>query len=442
MSLEVLKGSENYTVQVIKLPTMLGVQGLDNLVKVSVQGNECLIGKDSDPKEKYLFFPAESQISHEFLSKNNLYRNSELNSDKTQKGFFEENRRVKSIKFKGVISSGFVCPCSFLDTAGFNTGGLVIGNEFNVIGGAEVSRKYVKQTNKGPREPKVRDRDSAIGEVVDGRMAPQHMDTSHLMKNLHKIELDAKVIITYKLHGTSARYYNTLVRRALTWKEKVAQWFGVKVQETEYNYICPSRRVIKSVGFEELPNKNHYYTEDLWTKVGNEFFKDKLNTGEAVYCEIVGKDYTGKSIQSGYSYGFDKPVVFVYRISNINAKGIEIDLTHEQMIQRSEELGLQVCPEFYVGRLDQFILQYYPHLMTGAKTKEQIIEELFYNNLLEKVSIFDPTVFEEGFCIRLDKYPKPEIFKIKSRKFLLHESASKDKGEVDVEEEQVVEDNG
>lgn len=448
MKLEIIKGSENYTCQVIKLPTMLPVKGLDNLVKVTVQGNDCLIGKDSNPNELYLFFPAESQISHEFLKANNLYRHSELNIDPSQKGFFEDNRRVKAIKFKGIISSGFVIPLNsslhgeiIKIDKGFAIQdiGLKVGDEFNSINGIEICSKYIRKFSKEPGAPREKQE-----QKLDNKMAPEHMDTAQLMKNLHKMELDTNVIVTYKLHGTSARYYNTLVKRTLNWKEKVAKWFGVKVQETEYKYVSASRRVIKSIGFEELPDKQHYYSEDLWTKIGKHYFDGKLHVGEAVYCEIVGKDYTGKAIQSGYTYGFDKPEVFIYRISNINAKGLEIDLSYDQMKQRAEQLGIKVCPELWVGRLDQFVYSYFPYLLEDSnpeklRTKEEIITTLFYDNLLEKPSIMDPSVVEEGFCIRIDKYPRPEILKIKSKKFLLHESSIKDKGEVDVEEEQIIE---
>jgi len=105
MELKIYKGSENYTCQVIKLPAKVAVKGLDNLVEVNYQGNSCLISKDSPENQLYLFFPAECQISHDFLSSNNLYRHSELNNNKEAKGFFEDNRRVKTIKFKGVVST-------------------------------------------------------------------------------------------------------------------------------------------------------------------------------------------------------------------------------------------------------------------------------------------------------------------------------------------------
>jgi hypothetical protein len=66
-----------------------------------------------------------------------------------------------------------------------------------------------------------------------------------------------------------------------------------------------------------------------------------------------------------------------------------------------------------------------------------MLEGKFYKVLLEKPSILDPTVVEEGFCIRVDRYPRPEIFKIKSKKFLLHEGALLDQDIPDMEADQV-----
>src|SRR5882724_1346374 len=110
MSLKVYDHSANYTASVITLPVKQKVEGLDNLVMVEVFGNKCLIGKDSDETVKYLFFPSGTQLSAKFLSGNNLYRDLQLNADPNKKGFFEPNGRVKAIKFRGIISSGFVMP--------------------------------------------------------------------------------------------------------------------------------------------------------------------------------------------------------------------------------------------------------------------------------------------------------------------------------------------
>ena len=434
MNLEIIKGSENYTCQVIKLPAKIPVKGLDNLVEVNYQGNSCLISKDSPEDQLYLFFPAECKISKCFLFNNSLYRHSDLNINKEAKGFFDDSGRVKAIKFKGIISSGFIIPILSLEYL-INTTILKVGDEFNIINGTEICSKYLKPVDKKPGMSNLKTK--IIDSVVDSKFVPEHMDTSHLLKNVHKLNLNDYVAITYKLHGTSARFYNTLVQRPLSIKDKIAKFLGVKVEETQYDYISASRRVVKSVGFETLPNKNHFFTSgDLWSEVGKEFFEGKLNKGEAVYCEIIGKTYNGEAIQHGYTYQLEKPKVYIYRISNINEQGIEIDLSYHQMKERANQLGIEVCPEYFYGKLQDFIFEYGDTFEQEFNLEKQL-NDIFYNKLLEKPSILDNNVVEEGFCIRIDKYPKPDIYKIKSKLFLLHEGHNIDNNIKDLELEQI-----
>lgn len=449
--LKIYPNSKNYTCQVIKLPTIQKVEGLDNLVKVNVQGNDCLIGKESNPDELYLFFPAECQLSEKFVSMNNLYRHSEMNNDKTKKGFFEDNRRVKTLKFKGIISSGFVIPLTSLTKVGkINSMFLEVipGDEFNEIMGSVICQKFIRphEKNKGISNSKTK----ILDEIVDSKFAPEHMSTAQLMKCVNNIHLDDYIAVTYKLHGTSARYFNTLTKRKLGWIEKIARFFGVKIQEEEYNYVTGSRKVIKSIGFETLSGKKHYYIDDLWSKVGKEYFDGKLNEGECVYCEIVGREYPnylpndpkvwalGSEIQHGYSYGLNKPKVYIYRISNINTQGIEVDLSYLQMQDRTIQLGLECCLHLFYGKTVDFINKFVYKLdICESETIEKCFNKIFYELLLEQPSILDNTVIEEGFCIRVEAYPKPYIYKIKSKKFLLQEGVNLDKQITDIEEEQL-----
>lgn len=431
--IKTIKGSENYQCQVIKLPVKLEIKGLDNLVEVNHQGNSCLIGKESDMDIPYLFFPVECIINHTFLSNNNLYRHSELNREKTKKGFFEDNRRVKALKFKGIISSGFIIPLTSLQSlVGINS--FKVGDEFNSINNNILCEKYIRPSDKktGMSNPRTKVLDS----IIDSKFAPEHPDTSHLMKNLHKLNLDDYIAVTYKLHGTSARYYNTLVKRKLSLLERVSKFFGAKIKEESYEYVSASRRVIKGVGFETLADKIHYYNEeDLWSKVGKEVFEGKLNQGESVYCEIIGKTYSGQAIQHGYSYQLEKPKVYIYRIANINSQGIEVDLSYHQMKDRALQLGIEICPEYFYGKIEDFVDKYGFDGVSNDRL-ESIFNRLFYDQLLEQKSILDNSVFEEGFCIRKDGYPKCETFKIKSKNFLLHEGKSLDKEITDIEQEE------
>lgn len=456
MKLRILEDSINYTCQVIKLPVKIPVQGLDNLVKVNYQGNDCLISKDSDPDILYLFFPCECVIDIVFLGYNNLYRHTNLNNDHSKKGFFTDSGRVKALKLRGVISSGFIIPVdSLFYLLGYEYKNLKVGDEFNCIDGDPICIKYIKKTDKkqGLRNPKTK----TIDNIVEYRYAPEHFDTQHLLRNVHKLNLNDYITVSYKLHGTSARYFNSSTNRKLSFLEKISKFLGARIERTEFQYVCASRRSLKSVGFEDLPNKNHWFVSgDLWSEVGKEFFKDKLNEGESVFCEIIGKTYPrmkkdtqgqefeelGEDIQHGYSYGFQRPKVYIYRISNINSQGIEVDLSYLQMKERAIQLGLEVCPELFYGKLRDFIYQYdykkFDEGILDSENLEDFLNDIFYNNLLEKPSILDSSVVEEGFCIRIDKYPRPEIYKIKSKNFLLLEGQLNDKGIENIEDQQVI----
>ena len=53
------------------------------------------------------------------------------------------------------------------------------------------------------------------------------------------------------------------------------------------------RRVIKSVGGEEQENKQHYYNEDLWSKVGQEFLEGKTIKENVFMVRLWVTDYNG-----------------------------------------------------------------------------------------------------------------------------------------------------
>src|SRR5690606_16383659 len=120
--------------------------------------------------------------------------------------------------------------------------------------------------------------------------------------------------------------------------------------------LVGSRRVLKSVNFKALNNRNHYYgSEDLWSKAVKENLEGKLNAGEAIYGEILGKTYSGAPIQKGYDYGFDKPMLQIYRITNINPEGIEVDLSWDQLVIRCSQLGVSPVIPIFQGKLREFI---------------------------------------------------------------------------------------
>ncbi len=145
MNLTKIEGSENYTCTIVKLPVKQKVEGLDNLVKVTIFGNDVLTKKDADEDTLYLFFPCESQISPLYLAFNDEFRATSSNKNPQAKpGFFEDNGRVKAVKFKGVVSTGYIAPVSTLSfwLENVDAKKLKEGDEFNEIDGVLICKKY------------------------------------------------------------------------------------------------------------------------------------------------------------------------------------------------------------------------------------------------------------------------------------------------------------
>lgn len=303
MKLEIRSDSVNYACTVVRLPPKQVVPGLDKLVKVTVFGNDVLTQKDSDESQLYLFFPAECCISKDYLSANDEYRNTELNNNKLKKGYFEDTGRVKSIKFKGIISTGYITPITTLDELDcVYSEGLKEGDEFTDINGVNICKKYkiIRQQGLNGGKSKASKKLEKFDKLVPNQFR-FHQDTSQLAKNLHLFNPTDIIVITAKWHGTSAIFSNVLIKKELTWKERLAKFFGVHVVETTYDHLYASRTVIKNqyINKDATPG---YYNEDIWKTVQDEV-KDKIEQGITLYGEIVGYLLSSKEIQKGYDYG-------------------------------------------------------------------------------------------------------------------------------------------
>lgn len=229
MKLTIREDSSNYAATVVKLPPKQAVVGLDKLVKVTVFGNDVLTKKDADEDQLYIFFPAECAISAEYLSKNNEFRETGLNEDQSQSGYFDPSGRVKAIKFKGVISTGYLTPIHTLED--FTKWGLSWsiqlkeGDEFTDIDGINICKKYIPRHLHTPGQPGNKESKHNGKLKRFDKLVPNqfrfHQDTSHLAKNLHLFNPEDIIVITDKFHGTSAVFSNILIKRRLGFIEKV-----------------------------------------------------------------------------------------------------------------------------------------------------------------------------------------------------------------------------
>lgn len=411
--------NKNYCASIVEVKQLITLENCDNVQAISIFGFQAIVSKDVKIGDIGIFFPAETQLSEGFCENNNLYRHSELNKDTTKAGYFEDNRRVKAMKFRGHNSSALFMPLESFSYLGVSASDFSVGDEFDSINGHEICRKYVVKTRgNGMNNHQSKKVKKFIR--VDSVHFPEHLDTDNYWRNCHKIPDNQDVIITQKLHGTSLRSSNTFCKRKLTLIEKIAKFFGANIKELEMGYAFGSRKVIKD---DEERNQNHYYGYDLWTEEGKKLV-GLLPENFIVYGELVGYTADGKPIQSGYTYQHqDKTCsLYIYRVAFINERGFTVDLTWDQMVEFCNEQGLKTVPLIWRGKHKNFKVDKY-------------MDQQYHKTYKGCLPLDSDDTVDEGVCIRVDKMT-PYILKAKSPKFFEYESKMLDTNTVDLESSQ------
>lgn len=410
----------NYCATVVEIKNIIPLDNCDNVVATTIFGFQAIVNKDTQIGQIGIAFTAETQLSDEFCSANNLYRHAEKNADTTKAGYIEDNRRVKAVKFRGHTSSCFFVSLESLLFAAHASEllelGSKIGCEFDVLNDIEICRKYVVPVRAGrgfSPAPKAYTR-------VDSKHMPEHIDSDNYHKWHDTIPDRTEIIVTQKLHGTSIRVGHTIVKRKLNLLEKIAVKFGVNIALTEHDYVYGSRKVIKD---SNNPAQNHYYGSDIWTKEGDKL-KGLLPQNFIVYGELVG--WTGDApIQKGYTYEAAKGVaeLYVYRIALINHDGFLVDMSWDQVKEFCTQIGLKHVPELWRGLKSSFDVS----LWMDSEYSNQ--------GFKHAVALSDANTVDEGVCVRIDGL-QPRILKAKCAKFFEHETKMLDTGESDLESEQ------
>lgn len=420
MKLEVK--NSNYCATIVKIHNLINLENCDNVVGFPVFGYQAIVGKDSKIGQLGVLFTAETQLSENFCKENNLFRKKELNKNSEKVGYFEENRRVKALKFRGHKSSALFMPIESLSYLNINTNEFKEGDTFDTINGIEICKKYVIKDYKSNRENKVGGQ-SKIFKRVEAKLFPEHLDSENFFRDTHKYKDNDYIYVTQKLHGTSGRFGNILVKKQLKWWEKVLKSFGVNVIENEYDYIAGSRRVIKDPKTES--NYNHYYNSDIWNQ-WLEKVKHLIPKDYIFYGEIIGWTEDNSPIQKNYTYNMEsgKSELYIYRICKINQDGFSCDLSWVQVKEMCKNLGLKYCPDMWEGFYNEF---------TEYRFLDGILDEKFYElGYTECVKCDSNSPVDEGVCIRIEGI-QPYITKAKSAVFLEHETKQLDKGEIDLE---------
>lgn len=444
MSIEV-KGSQNYSAVVVRVPAVVDLPGLDNLRGVPIFGYQALVQKHVQVGDLMLLFPAEVQLSEAYVRANNMYRHAELNADPSAKGYIEDNRRVKALKMRGHRSDALLMPLSSISLLfgqmekpkPDESSELHEGDTFDTYGGVEICRKYVP---KGLKEPRPGSLQVKKEQPVDKRVFPEHVDTDNFWRNIHKIRNAAgPLVITQKLHGTSGRWGRVPVTRKLSWLERLAKRLGVRVQEHEFKLVSGSRKVIKGV----VEGQNHFYGTDIWSEYG-ERIGDLIPEGFIVYGEIIGWTSDGQAIQPNYTYNLlqGQSELYIYRVARIDARGVQTDLSWPAVQDWARDRGLKTVPlvDYFDYNLPDVMFEdlldlNFAHAITsyahppltgyhGVLSGWEFIEQ--------PVPLSDPKSADEGFVVRQDGR-ELVLLKAKSPAFLRHESKVLDKGTVDIE---------
>ena len=440
--------STNHYAKIVGLKNVRTFPEADRLKLATCFGNQVVIGLNHQEGELGIYIPSDTQLSHEFCKKNNLYRDSELNKDKDAKpGMFDTNRRVRAQTFRKQKSDGFWVPLELVKFTGVKDKELVEGFEFDTLNGVTICNKYINPaTLKAAQQNQQKMTKTAKTSI----MFKELPDTEHLFKNLHTLKNSDLLIISLKCHGTSHRVSNVLVNRKLTLFEKVLKLVGVNIFEKEWVYLNGTRRVVLGER-----TGTQYHDPSIREKAYN-LFLNKLYKGETVYLEIVGYENVGKPIMASVDLGKfnDKDIIkkysnngpnsmsykygcpdgesnyYIYKITMTNEDGQSIDYSWDDIVKRSNELGIK-----HVPFIDKFTVSEF-------KLKHNIIDDRdFENKFINYITsisdgddLIDPSHMREGVCVRVESGFSLKVYKNKGFNFKIAEGLVKDSGIIDIEE--------
>ena len=469
----------SYSAIVAPVPSVVPHPNSDNGLKlVKIAGSQVITSVDYQVGDLAVFFPVGGRISDEYLFNNSEYRfsaslGSTVRPNKIlgKSGLFDENGRVRSIRLRGEPSEGYIAPLSSFAYTGFDFSGCDGGWLFTELGTYAICERYVSPTQQrqldraatANKTPGIRKK------LVEAPTFLEHFDTKNFKYTYQHIPEDALILVTEKLHGTSGRTGNVLVRRELALSAfertcararaffeylpqglvKAVQeaWLLPSVASAKYETISGSRRV---AFLNEI--KDGYHVGTGFREAIHQSLEGRLHKGETLYYEIVGyqapnsplfhhkmkKDGVGTALlkqfkahlQSNnmeYSYGCNRELgehrIFIYRITYTNKDGHQIDLSYPQRVARCNILGIPHVPMVYYGFLRNFLQVQGPDLLANM------------NALADAPSSLSDAHISEGVVVEITHPEMMTTLKNKAFNFLyLEDLIKEDDSFVDIEE--------
>lgn len=195
----------NYQAIIAKIDKVITIPNANTIQEGKVLGESVIISNELQEGFVGVYFCAGTQLQSEYCIQNNLYRDSEKNSDKTKTGFFDDNRRVRAQPFMKVKSEGYFAPLESLSNIGIDISKLRVGDSFEEIQGISVCKKYIN--------PKAR-KENTNKKLKKKRDVPnftEHVDTSQYKYKKQNIEEGDLISIQSKIHGCFPSYQKLLM---------------------------------------------------------------------------------------------------------------------------------------------------------------------------------------------------------------------------------------
>ena len=142
--------NKNYCATVVEISKLIDLDNCDNVRHANIFGNLVVVSKDVKIGDIGVFFPVECKLSDKFLSENNLFRHSDKNKNQEIAGYFEDNGRIRAVKFRGNTSNGLFLSLNCMDFLNAKID-LKIGDEFNDVGEVNICEKYISKRNISSR---------------------------------------------------------------------------------------------------------------------------------------------------------------------------------------------------------------------------------------------------------------------------------------------------
>lgn len=430
----------NYQARVVVIDNLSKHENADRLQITNIFGSDVVVGLNVSVGDVGLYFISGTQLSEVFASSNNLVRKKDPVTGEVSGGMFDENRRVRAQTLRGRKSDGFFIELPSLLKAGVSESTLFEmkpGDSFTELDGIQICNKYISPRQSSGTIGKARTRNPK--ELVS-KMFLQHFDTPQLRfvmdKLLDETVIDSPIVITEKLHGTSQRTGNVLLKQPLRgFKGFLSRMFTLPTERVFYKHIIGTRRTV-------LKDADGYHSRSLRIDAAAPFMN--LHKGETVYYEVVGydgdkpimgsadnskidKDFVkkyGKTTVFSYGNKVGQFSTYVYRITQTNEDGIAVDLSWEALKERCSELGVKHVPELKVSTISGLIEDYCKfHSIEVSYTKEMLTKAIEY--FVDISSTVDPSHISEGVCVLVGNARTSKIFKHKGFYFKVLEGIIK-----------------